>query len=64
MGKVTVYFFSMYDIRSDENVRSKRPATLEAIKQIGGRALTETAIEISDSELDDDGFRRKVPPAL
>jgi hypothetical protein len=56
MQKVTVYYFTMYDIRSDEVVRSKRPATLEAIVRFGGTLLEETAEEVDPIELDGNGF--------
>ena len=58
-GTVTVYFFIKYDIASDETLRSKRPATLEAIAWAGGEPLKETAEEIDASDLDELGFRRR-----
>ena len=57
--RVTVYFFTKYDILSDQTIRSKRPATLEAIRLAFGQPLMETAEEISAYDLDEDGFRRR-----
>lgn len=56
MQKVTVYYFTCYDIRSDEILRSKRPATLEAITRCKGEVLKDTAQEVDASSLDDNGF--------
>jgi hypothetical protein len=41
-----VYRFRLYDIGADENRTSRRWATLEAIAQIRGEALMETATEV------------------
>ena len=49
MSKVTVYRFTVYDISADENTRSRRWATLAAIKRIGGAALEDTAVEVDSS---------------
>ena len=57
--QVTVYFFTKYDIGSDQNLRSKRPATLEAIERSFGQPLMETAEEINVADLDEEGFRRR-----
>ena len=54
-----VYFFRKYDINNDEFIRSKRPATREAIDRVRGEVLEDTAIQIDDSEVDGDGFRKK-----
>ena len=53
---VTVYYFSMYDIRTDEEIRSKRPATRETIFRICGSILEGTAHEVDPRELDERGF--------
>ena len=58
MKKVTVYFFEKYDITTDRNVRSKRPATLDTINSVHGQAIVETALEIDETELDGDGVRK------
>lgn len=39
MSKITVYYFKKYDINTDQEVRSKRMATLEFINRIGGTPL-------------------------
>ena len=57
MAKVTVYYFTEYNIVTDEKVRSTRPATLETIAQIDNAiVLEETAQEVDTSQLDGDGF--------
>jgi len=56
MEKITVYYFTKYDIETDQNVRSKRPATLEAIERVNGIAIKETAKDVDASQLDMDGF--------
>jgi len=59
MKKVPVYFFQKYDIISNQKVRSKRPATLEAIDKVKGEPIMETALEVDETELDGDGFRKR-----
>lgn len=56
MQTVTVYYFTMYDIRADEEVRSKRPAIREAIFRVCGTILEETAQEVDPVEIDANGF--------
>ena len=56
MQKVTVYYFTAYDIRSDQILRSQRPATLETIAKCKGEVLKDTAQEVDASSLDDNGF--------
>jgi hypothetical protein len=55
MGKVTVYYFTQYDINSDKIVTSKRMATLEAIKSFNCVPLMDTAQEVDGLELDEYG---------
>jgi hypothetical protein len=60
MAKVTVYYFTEYNIVTDEKVRSARPATLETIAQIENAiVLEETAQEVDTSQLDGNGFYDK-----
>jgi len=59
MKKVTAYFFQKYDIITNQNVRSKRPATLEAIARVKGQVIMETAHEVGETELDEDGFQKR-----
>ncbi len=56
MPRVTVYYFTRYDITVGEMVRSQRPATLETIVLCEGTLLEETAQHVDVSELDDNGF--------
>jgi hypothetical protein len=56
LPRVTVYYFTRYDIRTDEELRSKRPATREAIFRVCGNILEETAEEVDPIELDERGF--------
>jgi len=56
--KVTVYFFEKYDLMTNQFVRSKRPATLEAIAKVHPHKIMETALEIDETELDGNGFRK------
>lgn len=61
MENVKVYYFRAYDIERDRMIRSKRPATLSAIRALGPmmQPLMETEEEIDGSYLDQDGFRRR-----
>ena len=55
MQKVTVYYFTKYDGRTDQEVRPRRMATLEFITRIQGHPLMDTAKEVDASELDAEG---------
>ena len=52
--RVTVYRFAVYDIRSDETVKSRRLATPEAIERARGTVLEETPTEIDAAGLQPD----------
>ena len=57
MAKATVYYFTYIDERGV--VRPRRAGTLEAIENTGiasATPLMNTALEVDESELDDDGF--------
>ena len=56
MPRVTVYYFTKYDITAGEVVLSQRPATLETIVSCEGKLIEETAQQVDVSELDEDGF--------
>jgi hypothetical protein len=56
MQKITVYYFTMYDIRADEVVQSKRPATLESVVRFGGTILEDTGEDVDPVELDAHGL--------
>jgi hypothetical protein len=58
MSTITVHYFDCYDIATDESVRSKRLATVEAIHNIGGVLVSGTAQEVDASCIDDEGFLR------
>jgi hypothetical protein len=51
VNKVTVYRFKKYDISTDNNTESRRWATREAIKRIGGEVLEDTAVEVDAAVL-------------
>lgn len=56
MNKITVFYFKCYDVQSDEMLRSKRPATVEAIKRCNGTPIQEPAQDVDASALDSEGF--------
>lgn len=56
MQKVTVYYFTCYDIKTDQTLSSRRPATLETIAACKGEVLKDTAQEVDISSLDGNGF--------
>jgi hypothetical protein len=59
MPKITVYYFTGYDIATDQMIRSKRMATRERIKRFNCSPLNQTAKEVDTSELDDNGLYPK-----
>ena len=67
MAKATVYYFTFFDRDKGETVRPRRPGTLEAIvktRMVNVKPLINTALEVDESELDDEGFypRRSYSP--
>lgn len=46
LSNVTVYRFTVYDIASDDNVRSRRWGTREGIKAVKGAVMEDTGTEI------------------
>ena len=56
MPRVTVYYFTKYDITVGEMGHSQRPATLETIIVCEGKLLEETAQQVDVAELDENGF--------
>jgi hypothetical protein len=59
MAKVLVYYFTFFDKAKGKNVRPRRPGTLEAIastRRAHVKPLLNTALEVDESELDDEGF--------
>ena len=61
MQKVTVCYFTKYDVKTDQEVRSQRMATLEFITRIQGHPLKDTAKEVDASELDAEGRYEEEP---
>lgn len=59
MPKVTVCYFTKYDIKSDEMIRSKRMATLEKIAELHAVPLRGNDKEVDTSDLDPNGFYPK-----
>ena len=51
MAKVKVYRFTVYDITNDEQRRSRRWGTRQAIEHARGQVLEDTAIEVDESVL-------------
>lgn len=58
MNRVTVYYFTGYNIDTDKQTVSRRPATLDMIRRANGEPLVETALVVDASELDGNGFAR------
>ena len=56
MPRVTVYYFTKYDIIVGGMVRSQRPATLETIIVYEGKLLEDTAQHVDIAERDGNGF--------
>ncbi|GAO35756.1 hypothetical protein SCT_1147 [Sulfuricella sp. T08] len=57
MQKVNkVYYFTTYNIMTDETKRMPRPATLKAIAAAHGTAINETVQEVDVSRLDGYGY--------
>jgi hypothetical protein len=63
MSDVEVYYFTGWDQMQGDNVLSKRPATLEAIKARGGTHLPETMRIVDSSQLDENGFLKGTQPS-
>ncbi len=56
MNKVKVYYFTTYNVMTDETRRMQRPATREAIAAAHGTVLEETVQEVDASLLDGNDF--------
>ena len=52
MAKVKVYKVNVYNVMTDELVLSRRMATHEGAKKMGGFVLEDTEVEIDDSQLE------------
>lgn len=53
---VLVYSFEIYNITTDQNEKSLRKATAEAIAIKNGTLMQDTEEEVDDTALDDNGF--------
>jgi hypothetical protein len=51
-----VYRFTIYNVKNDESIRSRRWATREAIEWAHGHALEETETEVDATVLDSNGM--------
>jgi hypothetical protein len=56
MADVEVYYFVAWDPDAGQNVRSKRPATLEAIKRRKGEPIQDTRSVVDSQQVDGNGF--------
>jgi len=59
VSKLTVYQFKVFDINQGINVLGKRMATLEAINNVNGEPIMETALDVSATEVDGNGHYPK-----
>jgi hypothetical protein len=59
MATITVMYYDSYSKAADDMIRSRRPATLEAIiEHVKGIPIPETELQVDDGWLDRDGFLR------
>jgi len=57
MATITVMYYDIYSKPADGMIRSRRPATYEAItEQVKGIPIPETKLQVDDAWLDQDGF--------
>jgi len=59
MKAVSVFYFEKYDIVSDQMVRSRRPATLEAIRRVECLPIVDSEEILDAEDLDELGIRRR-----
>lgn len=60
MAKITVMYYDSYCRATNDMIRSKRPATLEAIiEYVKGTPIPETEQQVDDAWLDEDGFLKQ-----
>jgi hypothetical protein len=55
MQKITVYYFTKFDIKTGQEVRSIRMATFEYIDRIKGMPLWNTVKEVNVTDIDENG---------
>lgn len=56
MAKVTVMYYDSYFSEENDTVRSKRPATLDTIEHLKATPILETARQVDDTWLDENGL--------
>jgi hypothetical protein len=57
MVTITVMYYDIYSKTADDMVRSRRPATYEAITEhVKGIPIPETKLQVDAACLDQDGF--------
>jgi hypothetical protein len=56
MADVEVYYFMAWDPDKGQNVRSKRPATMDAIKRRKGEPILDTRSVVDSQQVDGNGF--------
>lgn len=57
MAKITVMYYDSYCRTTNDTIRSKRPATLQAIiEYVKGTPILETEQQVDEAWLDEDGF--------
>jgi hypothetical protein len=53
---VTVYYYESFDMSAGDMKRSQRRATKDAIEKRGHSPMLDTAVEVDERELDENGF--------
>ena len=57
MATITVMYYDSYSKAADDMIRSRRPATYDAITEyVKGIPIPETELQVDDAWLDRDGF--------
>lgn len=56
MGKITVMYYDTYSSEENDAIRSKKPATLAVIEHLKATPIFETAQQVDDICLDENGL--------
>jgi hypothetical protein len=60
MATISVMYYDIYSKTADDMIRSRRPATHEAITEyVKGIPIPETELQVDDAWLDRDGFLKQ-----
>lgn len=60
MAAITVMYYDTYSKVTDDMIRSRRPATYEAIiEHVKGIPIPETELQVDDAWLDQNGFLKQ-----